>query len=244
MKIYFCLPAYNEENAIGELLKEIYNVFRDLRYSYKVIVVNDGSTDKTPEIVEHYSHIMPVEMISHSHNQGLGEALNSGFKYICHTARPIDVIVCMDSDNTHKPIYVYNMIKKIEEGFDIVIASRYMKESKVIGVSPFRLLMSYGARFMFQIFTPIKGIKDYTCGFRAFKVSIICKAYNYYKGKFITQKGFACTDEILLKLSKLTNKITEVPFILRYDEKKGNSKLKLFTTIKATLKLLINYRKL
>lgn len=243
MKVYFCLPAYNEEKAIGHLLDEIFQVFRNLNQEYSVVVVNDGSTDKTHEVVEHYENMMPIELIDHPHNRGLGAALTSGLKYISHIGRGDDIIVCMDADNTHKPEFVPSMIEKIRQGCEVVIASRYCPESKVIGVSSFRLFMSFGARVLFRIFAPLEGIKDYTCGFRAIRNYTIRKAFRKYKQQFITQNGFACTDEILLKLSKITNNFGEVPFTLHYEDKIGASKLNLWTTVIGTLQLLLAHRK-
>lgn len=244
MTVFFCLPAYNEEAGIRDLLEDIYNQFRDIGEDYKVVVIDDGSTDKTGKIIEYFRYIMPMEIIEHNENKGLGSALNSGMKYISWNGEDDDIIVCMDSDNTHSPSVVFSMLEKIREGNDIVIASRYLPNSKVIGVSLFRKFLSYSARFLFHIMAPIKGVKDFTCGFRAFRVSIIKKAYQLYNEDFITQDGFACTDEILLKCSRITDKITEVPFILRYDLKKTPSKLNLGVTVKETFKLLWKSRKL
>ncbi len=244
MTIYFCLPAYNEEESIKELLEGIYDQFRDVEEDYKVVVVNDGSTDKTPRVLEYFSYLIPMEILEHEKNEGLGSALNSGLKYIMWKGEDDDIVICMDSDNTHRPSIALKMVENIRKGNDIVIASRYLPESKVVGVSLFRLFFSYSARFFFQLLAPIKGVKDFTCGFRAFRLSVIKASYQRYNGKFITQKGFACTDEILLKSSRVTDKIIEVPFTLRYDLKKNPSKLKLATTIKETLKLLWKSRKL
>lgn len=244
MTVYFCLPAYNEEAGIGDLLESIFIAFRDTQVDYKAVVINDGSTDKTIEVLEHYQHILPLEILEHNENQGLRAALNSGMKYIGWNGEDDDILICMDADNTHSPSVAFSMIDKIREGYDIVIASRYLPDSKVVGVPLPRLFLSYSARICFHMMAPIKGVKDFTCGFRAFRLSLIKEAYRYYNGKFITQDGFACTDEILLKSARLTDKIAEVPFTLRYDLKKTSSKLNLGLTVRETLKLLWKSRKL
>ncbi len=236
--IYVCLPAYNEENNLSLLLDEFITLLEKSSYPYKLILVNDGSTDRTGEIAQSYQTKLPLEILTHNPNKGLGEAIRTGFHHVVSLARDTDVIVYMDSDNTHDPIYIPSMVKKIEEGFDVVIASRYQPGSEERGVPFSRRLLSRVAGYVFRLFLPVKSVKDYTCGYRAYRVGLIKQAIQKYENQFITAKGFACTDEILIKLSQLTNKMAEVPFILYYDRKKGESKLNLWKTIPATLHLL------
>jgi dolichol-phosphate mannosyltransferase len=81
-------------------------------------------------------------------------------------------------------------------------------------------------------------VRDYTCGYRAYRVSLLQRAVEKYGDRIITREGFACTDEILVHLSTLTKRITEIPFVLRYDKKRSRSRLPLFRTIWETLKML------
>ena len=124
------------------------------------------------------------------------------------------------------------------DGADVVIASRYRKGSREVGVPLFRLMLSRGARLVFQMFLRLPNVRDYTCGYRAYRVELIRKAWDKYGEDIITRQGFACTDELLTKLSTISRKITEIPFVLRYDKKKNKSKLPLIRTIWETLKML------
>ena len=236
--VYVCLPAYNEETSLAQLFDEYITLLEKPSYPYKLILVNDGSTDRTAEIAQSYQSKLPLEILTHNPNRGLGEAIRTGFHHVVSVAKETDVIVYMDSDNTHDPIYIPSMVKKIEEGFDVVIASRYQPGSEERGVPFSRRLLSRTAGYVFRLFLPVRGVKDYTCGYRAYRAGLIKEAIEKYNHHFITAKGFACTDEILIKLSQLTNKMAEVPFILYYDRKKGDSKLNLWKTIPATLHLL------
>ena len=95
-----------------------------------------------------------------------------------------------------------------------------------------RIFLSYGAAILYKIFFPIKNVKDYTCGFRAFRLKVIKEAYIKNK-KFFSEKGFSASADILLKLFKYKNTISfdEIPINLRYDLKKGESKMKILRTI-------------
>ena len=93
---------------------------------------------------------------------------------------------------------------------------------------------------LYKLFFPIKNIKDYTSGFRAFKLKIIKNAWKKNKN-FFSENGFTASADILLKLYKYRNNIIfdEVPINLRYDLKKGESKMKIFKTIYLSILLII-----
>src|SRR5262249_31779145 len=103
-------------------------------------------------------------------------------------------------------------------------------------------LLSYGARVLFKTLFPISGVRDYTCGFRAYSVDILTTAFNRYGDTLIQEKGFQAQVELLLKLSRLGLIATELPLILRYDYKLGASKMKVLNTILGTLILMAKFR--
>lgn len=240
-KVILALPAYNEAENLPALLEQAQRVFASLGAPYQMLVVNDGSTDSTGQVLEDLAQRFPLQIVNHEQNQGLGTtiktAINAALKLV---DSPDDIIVNMDADNTHDPKYIPAMVAKIwDEGYDIVIASRFREGSKEVGVPPFRRLLSRGARMLFQIFLNLPEVRDYTCGYRAYRASMLQSAVAKYGDRLITRKGFACTDELLVHLSTVTKRVTEVPFVLRYDKKRGHSKLPLFRTIYETLKMLV-----
>lgn len=246
--VFIVLPAYNEEKSISSLLDEIGRNLKYCNQKVSVIVVNDGSNDKTGEIVDTYKNSINninIIQVRHKQNLGLGNAIKTGFKTVLDISKDDnDMVIYMDADNTHPPEYCLDMINKLTSGYDIVIASRYQKGSKQVGVPIFRRVLSFAAVILFSFTLKIPGIKDYTCGFRAYRAGLLRKALNIFGDEIITRNGFACTDELLVKLSTLTNQIIEIPFILRYDRKKGKSKIRLFVTVIETIKMLINYKKI
>jgi dolichol-phosphate mannosyltransferase len=238
--ITIVLPAYDEEDSIGLLLTRIGELIEKRQIPMNVILVDDGSNDKT---VENARLAMPdVNIVSHGRNRGLGEAIKTGLVVALNTLSEKDIIVTMDSDDTHAPALIGKMVDKIDEGSDVVIASRYLAESRVVGVSYYRQILSICASLLFRILYPIEGVRDYTCGYRAYRASILMEAFNKWGDDFVDQTGFSVMVDILLKLSKLKVVFSEVPIILRYDRKPSTSKMNVGKTIMQTLNLLLKYR--
>lgn len=240
--IFVTLPAYNEEKTLGPLCRTLKNVFQEYRINYRILVVNDGSHDDTEEVALGLKKIMPLGLINHKKNMGLNEAIKTGLLQALKEAGPDDIIITMDADNTHTPGLILRMIRMIREGNDVVIASRFLSDSRIRGVSAVRSFISLCGSILFKIFFPIKGVRDYTCGYRAYKVSVLRKAFSYYGNDFINQQGFSVTVDILLKLRNLDIIVTEAPLVLRYDFKYGTSKMKVLRTIKESLVLIAKRR--
>lgn len=241
-RVIVILPAFNEEKSIGELLEEFCQRAPEFG-NYEILLINDGSTDRTAEIAEGYKSRLKLSIVHHEKNKGLGAAIKTGLqKAMEFSTADNDAIVYMDADCTHSPQYIPAMIRAIQNGADVVIASRFLPESREVGVPFLRRLYSRGARLLFRRFLPLPGVTDYTCGFRAYRSALIRQALALYGDKIIVRTGFACTDELLVNLGTFNIKIAEVPFVLRYDRKKGKSKLPLWRTIRETLRMLLKAR--
>lgn len=243
--VYVLLPAYNEEVALKALLPDLYHATDMIGARVHVIVVNDGSSDGTANADDWAPPHQRVEVISHERNRGLAAALTTGIERVLTLSQgPDDLMVCLDADNTHPPETIPRMVARAWDGHDVVIASRYRPGSVQRGVPAFRRFLSRGARVLFRLLLPIPGVRDFTCGFRAYRVSALREIWRRTGGKVITSQGFACTDELLLKIAMITGKITEVPFTLRYDQKPGESKLQLWLTIRSQLRVIGRLRQM
>lgn len=235
--IAIVLPAYNEESSITLLIEHIRKIARKrLPEGVKIIVVDDGSTDNTTACIQALAS-SDLVLVQHPNNRGLGEAIKTGLLYALNLSPEVEVIVTMDSDNTHTPGLLMRMIMALDEGSDVVVASRYRPGARTIGLSWHRWLLSLGMSWMFRLLLPIPGVHDYSCGYRAYRAELLRLAFQKWDNQFISQSGFSCMVDILLKLNHLKAIITEVPMILHYDYKQGKSKMNVRKTIFETLAL-------
>ncbi len=242
MQVVLALPAYNEERALPLVLAAFQREVLSAGWAASIVVVDDGSTDGTCRVAQEWSSRLPLQLARHAANRGLGQTIADALRAAAATTAPDDVIVSMDADNTHSPELIPAMVRLIAEGSDVVIASRYRRGSKTVGVSAFRQLMSYGARFLLQVLLPMPGVRDFTCGFRAYRAGLIQQAFERYPGRLITERSFACMLEVLFKLHEMGARMCEVPMVLRYDLKAGASKMRVWRTALTTVRLALKYR--
>jgi dolichol-phosphate mannosyltransferase len=241
-KIWIVLPAYNEQDALPALIDSLVESFSEEQKDFSIIVVNDGSQDKTGEVIEAYSRNSPVIALHNEKNMGLAETMRKGLLEAVKRSSAKDIIVTMDADNTHPAGLALRMMRLIREGNDVVIASRYRENSHVIGLVFYRRWLSRSASIVFRLFFPIRGVRDYTCGYRAYRAAIIKQLIERYGQEFISERGFSCIVDILLRLRPMHPVISEVPLVLRYDLKPGFTKMKVLQTIWDTLWLLVRRR--
>jgi dolichol-phosphate mannosyltransferase len=249
-RLWIVLPAYNEESSIGPLLESLLRELAADNSDFVILVVNDGSTDRTAAIVHDYESSYEsgyestrrVRLIDHPANRGLAETVRTGLLAAVRQARPDDVVIVMDADNTHPAGLVFRMSRLIREGNDVVIASRYRQGSHVRGLTLSRKVLSSGASWLFRAVFPTHGVRDYTCGYRAYRAGMLMQLVDRHGQEFISERGFACMVDILLRLREQGAIFCEVPLVLRYDRKEGPSKMKVLATVKETLALLVRRR--
>jgi dolichol-phosphate mannosyltransferase len=225
--IIVLLPAYNEEASLPTLIPKLIKTLSAFGEEYKLIVCNDGSSDSTQKLLEKYAKDLPIEIIQHKINRGLGESCRDLFEKAAEIASLGDVILRLDCDDTHEPEFIPSIIEKLRAGYDVVIASRFASGGGQMGVSGYRALISKCANLFMKVFFPIPGLREYSCGFRGYRAEKIKEAITFYGNNFIQLKGlgFTCTLEKLVKLKLIGAKFGEVPFLLRYDQKQSASKM-------------------
>ncbi len=241
--IYVLLPAYNEEHALEPLLEKVGAVTHQMHAAYRVVVVNDGSRDGTARILEDLAARHPLDVITHRHNRGLGETARDGFEFIAERADPEDIIIRMDCDDTHDPKYFPALVARIREGYEVVTTSRYFPGGGQIGVDWYRRTISRIANLILKFCFPIPGLKEYTCGYRAYRAAAIQDAIEIFGNQFIDLKGmgFTGTVEKLIKFKLMGARVGEIPFVLRYDRKKSTSKVVTSITTLGYFTLIAKY---
>ncbi|OGW80523.1 MAG: hypothetical protein A3G33_09515 [Omnitrophica bacterium RIFCSPLOWO2_12_FULL_44_17] len=226
--IHLLLPAFNEETSIIGLFNKLIDFACKDDLDISVILLDDGSVDKTSELAASFSNRLRITVLKHSINRGLGETARDLFEYAAAHALPSDMIIRMDCDDTQDPAIIHLMAEKIKKGeADVVIASRFQKGGGQAGVNTYRAAVSYAANLFMKMIFPMKSVRDYSSGFRAYRASLIQDAVKLYGNSFIQLKGlgFTGTLEKLVKLNLLGAKFSEIGHYLHYDRKRSPSKM-------------------
>ena len=243
---WLMLPAFNEERSLPALLERcvpLAGAIAGLGARLAVLVVDDGSQDGTIAAARAFESRLAIEVIPHVVNRGLGAALRTGVGEALKRASEADWIATMDADNTHDPGLIPAMYTRAREtGADVVIASRYAPGGEEVGLTRLRQFLSRGASFLLTLTVPVRGARDYTCGFRLYRAATLRRAAAAWGDALIEEVGFVCMAEILVKLGRGGAKVTEAPLVLRYDLKEGASKMKMMRTISRYFTLIQRIR--
>lgn len=244
--IWVLLSAWNEEGVIRGLLLDLPRALAGRPEPFRVVLVDDGSTDGTRDeaarAVAESSGALPLDVLVHDVNQGLGAGLRTGIDWVLDRADDADVLVTMDADHTHPPARIPELASLIRAGADVAIASRYRAGALVEGVPLHRRVLSDVARVVFRLLYPIPGVRDYTCCFRAYRIPVLRRARRIYGDALCTQRGFEAVVDLLLRLGPLGIRVAETGFELRYAERARVSKMKVLRTVGSSLRLLARRR--
>ena len=124
-----------------------------------------------------------------------------------------------------------------------MIASRFGRARAAMkGLSYARRACSWGASLLMRAAFPEFGVRDYTCGYRAYRWETLKRGFDVYGERFVDQAGFVVMLDVLLKLCAAGARVAEVPFHLRYDRKRGGSKMRVLQNVLDTLRLLARRR--
>ncbi len=218
--VWIVIPAYNEE-------KHIRAVIRGLKqHGWKnIIVVNDGSSDRTPEIAEQEGAIV----LTHIINRNLGAALKTGITYAL--MKGADYIITFDGDGQHFPEDVIKLVKALEQGKgDIIIGSRFLSKKYSKNV-PLKYKIG---NILLNIYTAIlsfRWVTDTQSGLRGFTREAAKKIT-------LTINNFAVSSEIILEAAHKHLRIAEVPINIRYPHKRQGFKTGLKILYRLMLKVL------
>lgn len=221
------IPCYNEEEALPNLARALGKLRRLLRqrYSPSFILVDDGSTDRTPEVMQQLFSSQPdCEVLRMEQNQGIAGAVLEGIR----RARA-EIVCTIDSDCSYDPCDLVPMIALLSGEVGVVTASPYHPRGKVLDVPQWRLHLSRSASALYRLILHQR-LATYTSCFRVYRRNCVVNLR-------ITDHRFAGIAEILGRLDLQGATIVEHPATLR-SRCHGQSKMKLFRTILSQLIVL------
>ena len=192
--VIIVIAAKNESKSIGAVIDKINHL--KVSFSYKIIVVNDGSDDNTESIARSKGALV----VNHYYNLGLGGAIKTG--YLASTLFKPSIIVTIDADGQHDPKYITEIVSKIKnEQADLVYASRFSDKSKYATSA----VRSVGNRFYTRLVRRIAkiSITDVTTGYRGIKFDKLKEIF------FVSESNFAI--ELAIRAGKNGLKVSEIP---------------------------------
>jgi dolichol-phosphate mannosyltransferase len=196
---------FNEENAAETCVRRVCAALEAIPYPNRLIVVDDGSRDRTAEILTVLEGSLPrLRVVRHARNAGYGAALRTAVGQARRDG--YDYALFMDSDLTNDPADIARFVQKMEQGIDVIKASRYVAGGGMAGVPRNRRWISRAgntvARFLYGM-----SLKDCTNGFRAVKVSILARMQ-------LAENGFPIIMEELYHCKFLAKTWCEIPVVL------------------------------
>lgn len=229
--ISIIVPVYNERRVVESTAQRIMAVFKNIDDDVELLFIDDNSPDGTAEEVIRVSKFIPeVKLIQNGNKEGIGAAHRAGYE-----AAVGKYILCIDADLSQSPEDLLKIKQKLDDGYDLVIGSRYMKDGKQLGKSPLRDLGSRGMNLLCRIVLGLK-LTDSTHTFRGFKSNL----YKKYSSRLNSKGHPDFQVEFSFWIQKDGNKVIELPIHFKErEESLGQSKIIIHKEAPRFLKLLI-----
>ncbi len=199
--ISIILPAKNEAPGLAELLPKLKSHFPDA----EIIVVDDGSTDRTPAICEE----MGVKRVAHPYSMGNGAAIKSGARHASG-----DILVCMDADGQHDPGDITRLLEKLDEGFEMAVGARAWDTHASTGRKIANRIYNGLASYM-----TANRIDDLTSGFRA------ARARHFRRFLYLFPNGFSYPSTCTMAFFRSGLPVAYIP--IRAAQRQGTSHIKI-----------------
>lgn len=225
MKAVVVIPTYNEKNNIILLLNKLHEVAKKIKgWRLEFLVVDDNSPDGTAKTVHRYALAhKKTQLLLRKGKSGLGAAYLAGMTE-AFGRLGADAVIVMDADLSHNPFSIPEFLKKIEDGTDMVIGSRYIKGgSTAKGWAPHRVFLSVFGNKTVSLFLGSGEIKDWTSGYRGIKKEVFLKVLPFIKNKR-ELKGYTFNISFAYYATICGFRVGSVP--IRFaDRTRGKSKL-------------------
>jgi glycosyltransferase involved in cell wall biosynthesis len=221
------VPCCNEQEVLPGLAEALTSVARNAASSYEMhfVLVDDGSTDRTWELMKQYFGSFPnAQLLRHATNMGVTASIMDGIRHA-----QTEIVCSIDSDCTSDPHELVNLIATLGEDVDMVTGSPYHPQGTVLNVPRWRLALSKTASYLYRRILRQK-LYTYTSCFRVYRKSVVTNLV-------LRENGYPGVAEIIGILDLSGFKVAEYPITLT-SRMAGESKLKIMNTIIGQLRVL------
>ena len=234
--IYICIPAHNEERTIGVVLWKIRQVMANFPRDYQILVANDGSSDKTADVLEPYQRVLPLTVLQLQKRRGYAPALELLLREAVRRAEypKRDVIVTMQADFTEDPEHLTALLKRIEAGADVVCTNTSLPEK---APRTQRWARRIGRALMGRRRWPAE-VTDPLSGFRAYRVQTVRKALEQVGSThLLTWDGAAANVELLTLVLPHARRTDALEAKVRSDRQQRATRQTFWSVVGSMLRL-------
>ena len=213
--IYVCVPSYNEAPTIGLLLWKIRQVFAGFAREYQLLVLDDGSTDATTEVLEPYARVLPLTLVRHDRRLGYAASVEALLRQAVElTDRPKrDAAILLHADFTHNPLVIPDLVRRVESGADIVVAEgRLEREAS----RSYRLLRRF-APYLLRGVVNVPGVTDLVSGYAILRLVTLRNAMRSTPGPLLVTDNWAANAELYWRAGRYARRIEAVTAVERHD---------------------------
>lgn len=221
--IYVCIPSYNEAPTIGLLLWKIRQVFAGFQREYQLLVLDDGSTDATAEVLERYTRVLPLSVIRHQERQGYAKSVEELLRQaVERTDRPKrDCAILMHADFAHGPSFIPDLVRRIESGADIVVAQSRLRGEP----SRLRRWARRIAPVLLRGAVKVPGVSDVVSGFAIFRLVTLRNAFRGTPAPLLSTDGWSANAELYTRTVSHARRVETIEAVERGDLRQRESRV-------------------
>lgn len=229
--IYICIPAFNEARTIGVLLWKVRQVMTDFPRDFQILLVDDGSTDDTPEVLGPYARVLPLTVLRNPRTQGYSASVERLIREtVSRSTHPRrDIAVILQGDFSEAPDDIPALIRRVEGGADVV--GVLVSEGEDV---PRALRWSRkGLPWLLRRTELPSALGDPLAGFRAYRVAVLKKALADQNGNpLLSRQGWAANVELLLAVVPHARRAEAAEISLRYDRRQRPTRFRPWHTLR------------
>ena len=228
--IYIGVPVHNEERTAGVLLWRIRKLLSEGGPEFRVVVVDDGSTDETPEVLAPYDSVLPLTLIRHDERRGYAVSTERIVREVLSESdyHKRDALITLQADFTEAPEVIPRMVKSFQGGTDLVAAYPEEEEGTPRAVRWGRK----GARFLLGGAPALEGVEDPFCGFRLYRLFLLHRAIQDLpdgRDRLLRHDGWAANAEMLAAVRPHVRQMQQVPFDKDYGRRYRATRFRLLS---------------
>jgi glycosyltransferase involved in cell wall biosynthesis len=230
--IYVCIPSFNEAETIGLVLWKIRKVFEEFPREYHILVADDGSSDRTPELLEPYTRVLPLTVIRSETRRGYARSIETllGTALELSDRPKRDSAVLMQGDFSHGPQALPEFVKRLESGADLVVG-----EATTLSGAPstaFRVARRWASRLL-RRGVRVPGVTDLVSGFVAIRLIVLRHLLKGPGASPLVADRWGANAELVARAAGYARRLEVLPIEERYDLRTRPTRLRPWAALRS-----------